>query len=47
MVADGPSRGRAAPDLFVKRLEPHIARWKAQGMNVRGSRDDAYQYKVH
>jgi hexosaminidase len=37
----------SAPEAFVKRLQPHIARWKAQGLNVRGSRDDAYQYKVH
>ncbi|MCV2356028.1 beta-N-acetylhexosaminidase [Paucibacter sp. B2R-40] len=40
-------QANSAPETFVKRLEPHIARWKAQGLNVRGSRDDANQYRVH
>ncbi|MBT9491397.1 MAG: beta-N-acetylhexosaminidase [Paucibacter sp.] len=41
------TESNSAPEVFVKRLAPHIARWKAQGLNARGSRDDAYQYKVH
>ena len=37
----------SSPAAFVKRLAPHIQRWKAQGLNVRGSLEDAHPYRVH
>lgn len=40
-------QSNSEPKAFVKRLAPHIARWKAQGLNVRGSREDAHQYRLH
>ncbi|MEJ6007442.1 hypothetical protein WG899_17980 [Paucibacter sp. AS339] len=35
------------PKVFVKRLAPHIARWKVQGVNVHGNLEDARQYRLH
>ncbi len=40
-------QSNAEPAVFVQRLAPHIARWKAQGLNVRGSLEDAHQYRLH
>ncbi|MCV2352528.1 beta-N-acetylhexosaminidase [Paucibacter sp. Y2R2-4] len=40
-------QAQSEPKAFVKRLAPHIARWKAQGVNVRGNREDAHQYRLH
>lgn len=40
-------QANAEPAVFVQRLAPHIARWKAQGLNVRGSLEDAHQYRLH
>lgn len=40
-------QAHSEPKAFVKRLAPHIARWKAQGVNVRGSLQDAHQYRLH
>ncbi len=40
-------QARSEPKAFVKRLAPHIARWKAQGLNVRGGLADAHQYRLH
>ncbi|MBY0235281.1 MAG: beta-N-acetylhexosaminidase [Burkholderiaceae bacterium] len=40
-------QAQSEPKVFVKRLAPHIARWKAQGVNVRGNREDAHQYRLH
>lgn len=37
----------SSPAAFVKRLAPHIQRWKAQGLNVRGSLEDAHRYRLH
>ncbi|OYU26233.1 MAG: hypothetical protein CFE41_17030 [Burkholderiales bacterium PBB2] len=40
-------RANSSPAAFVKRLAPHIQRWKAQGLNVRGSLEDAHRYRLH
>jgi hexosaminidase len=48
-LAEVAWRGQANPDPagFKRLLAPHVARWKAQGKNVRGKRGDADQYRVH
>ncbi len=41
------AQANGTPAEFTKRLAPHIARWRALGVNVRGDRSDVYKVLVH
>jgi hexosaminidase len=41
------TKPKATPAAFAERLSPHVARWRAYGLNVRGGPDDASRYMTH